>query len=303
MKDGLLKEITAHGNRGAIVPFSYFDELKRELEDLRTDKYHGFSDWLAGTMVIPDDLGFQPRSIILVITPSPKVTVGFTYHGKVVNCNVPPQYLDEGFKNKEVSQYINDYLKPLGYRAASFDRLPLKLLAVHAGLGLYGRNNICFDKEFGSYILLLSYVSDLPCDEADWFPVRRMDTCDKCRACINACPTKAIEPDHRIVNTSVCLTKLNEYTDEFPEWLPRTAHNSLIGCIKCQDCCPCNAHIRDNVVKGVTFTEDETIELLTHKDDEPYSDLLAAKLDESGFNPWILKVLPRNLAVLLQDMT
>jgi hypothetical protein len=37
-----------------------------------------------------------------------------------------------------------------------------------------------------------------------------------------------------------------------------------------------------------------------HKDDEPYSDSLATKIKVSGFFTDFLKVLPRNLAVLLQ---
>jgi epoxyqueuosine reductase len=302
MKEGLLKEIAAHGDRGAIVPFSRFDELKCELKALRTDKYHMFSDWLAGSMVITDEYGFQPRSLISVIVPSPKIIIGFTYHGKTVRCIVPPQYLDEGYKDNEVLRYINAYLEPFGYRAALFDKLPQKLLAVHSGIGRYGRNNICFHEEFGSYIRILSFISDLPCDGSEWYPARRMETCEKCHACVAACPTKAIEPDHRIINTSFCLTFMNEVPGEFPEWVAENAHNSLIGCMKCQDCCPGNARNKDNIVKGVTFTEEETKELLAHKDEEPYSDSLAAKIKEARFYPAFLKVLPRNLAVLLKNV-
>jgi hypothetical protein len=39
-----------------------------------------------------------------------------------------------------------------------------------------------------------------------------------------------------------------------------------------------------------------------HKDDEPYSDSLAEKIKLSGFYPGLLKVLPRNLAVLLHNI-
>ena len=302
MKDGLLKEIAAHGDRGAIVPVSRFDELKQELEALRTDKHNMFINWMAGFMAITDEYGFEPRSLITVITPSPKIIIGFTYRGETIRCIVPPQYLDEGFKDNGILEYINAYLEPFGYTAALFDRIPQKLLAVHSGLCLYGRNNICFHEEFGSYIRIISFVSDLPCDEADWFPARRMDTCEKCHACVTACPTKAIEPDHRIINTSVCLTAMNEVPGEFPEWVAGNAHNSLIGCMKCQDCCPGNAHNKGNAVEGVMFTEEETIELLMHKDDEPYSEPLAAKIRRSGFNAGIMKVLPRNLAVLHQNV-
>jgi hypothetical protein len=53
---------------------------------------------------------------------------------------------------------------------------------------------------------------------------------------------------------------------------------------------------------GVAFSEEETMELLGHKADEPYSDSLAAKMKEAGLPEWFEKVLPRNLAVLLQNM-
>lgn len=154
-----------------------------------------------------------------------------------------------------------------------------------------------------SYIRILSFISDLPCDEAAWYPDRRMDICEKCQACSAACPTGAIEPGHRIINTRKCLTAMNEVPGEFPEWVAEDAHNSLIGCMQCQDCCPANSQNKHNIVKGVTFSEEETKELLTHKDEEPYSDMLASKLKESGFYEGFQKVLPRNLAVLLRKGT
>ena len=190
---------------------------------------------------------------------------------------------------------------PLGYSAARAVTLPHKLLAVHSGLALYGRNNICYGDEFGSYMQIMSYVSDLPCVEAQWFPLRRMENCEDCRACVIACPTGAIDTDRQLINSDRCITLANELTDDFPEWIDKDAHNSIIGCSKCQDCCPSNAHNKNNVKMGATFTEKETAELLNHMGSEPYSESLAAKIEETGLlqeytNP---NVLPRNLAVLL----
>jgi epoxyqueuosine reductase len=58
---------------------------------------------------------------------------------------------------------------------------------------------------------------------------------------------------------------MNEVPGEFPEWVDQNAHNSLIGCMKCQDCCPGNSQNKENIVKGVTFSEEETKELMMHK--------------------------------------
>jgi epoxyqueuosine reductase len=300
MIKALLKEIAAHGDKGAVVPISHYDDLKREMEMLKSEDNHAFSDGMASAMAIPKELGFEPRSLISVITPSPKIIYEFIRHGHPFRFIIPPQYADEGSKDDEVLQYINAFLEPLGHKAALIYNIPQKLLAVHCGLGRYGRNNICFNEEFGSYIRILSYISDVPCDEADWFPARRMEACDNCQACVSACPTNAIHPAQRVVNASICLTNLNEAPGEFPGWLAKDAHNSLIGCMKCQDCCPANAHQKNNTVKGITFTEEETAELLSHKTGEPYSDLLAAKIEATGWiSPGLSQILPRNLTVLL----
>jgi hypothetical protein len=41
------------------------------------------------------------------------------------------------------------------------------------------------------------------------------------------------------------------------------------------------------------------MELLMHKADDPFTDSLDEKLKMSGFTVWIINMLPRNLAVLL----
>ena len=69
MINALLNLIASHGDKGAVVPVSRFEDLKREMEDLKSETYHAFSDWMAETMAIPQDLGFTPRSLIAVITP------------------------------------------------------------------------------------------------------------------------------------------------------------------------------------------------------------------------------------------
>jgi epoxyqueuosine reductase len=296
----LLQEIAAHGERGAVVPISRFDELRHEMEDLRSGDYHIFSDWMAGRMAIPQDLGFEPRSLISVITPSPKVMVEFSHRGRKVPCVVPPQYCDDETKDEEVLAYINAFLAKQGFKAAVLYGVPQKLLAVHSGLGKYGRNNVCFNEEFGSYIRVLSYVSDIPCEEDAWFPAQRMASCENCQACVNACPTRALDPEQRIVNALRCLTCLNESEDPMPDWVDKAVHHCIVGCMRCQDGCPANAHNKYNTVQNPAFTEEETAELLAHKSDEPFSEQLGAKLEAAGFMSFS-KVLPRNLALLLES--
>ena len=305
----LLDEIKSHGDRGAVVPFSRVDNLKKDMIDLKNGEYHPdylrrIADHILGdeNKFIQPDIEFEPRSLISIVMPSPKVMLQFHYHGNVVHCTVPPHYTDWHEKNGRALQYLKDYLTPHGFSVAMVITITQKLLAVHCGLASYGRNNICYNDEFGSYMQIMTYVSDLPCDESVWLPVTRMEICEKCHACVDSCPTSAIDSDRQLINSDRCITYIDELPDvAFPEWIDKDAHNSIVGCMKCQDCCPGNAHNTNNVTIGVTFTEEETIELLNQRGDVPYKESLNAKIVATGIPPEYGRpsVLPRNLAALL----
>ena len=251
---------------------------------------------------IPPDMGFAPRSLISVIIPGPKVILRFNYLGNAVNCVLPPHFANWEANNKRALRYITEYLTPLGFSVAITRTFPHKMLAVHSGLARYGRNNICYNDEFGSYMQIMTYISDLPCEDTAWSPLGRMERCNECRACVSACPTGAIDAERRLINSDRCITVVNEFPGEFPEWLDENAHNSIVGCTKCQDSCPANAHNRENVSFGVEFSEEETVELLNHRGDAPYSASVETKLAAAGISREYtdISVLPRNLSMLLK---
>ena len=308
MITGLLNEFIIQGDRGAVVPFSRIENLKKDMMDLQNGEFH--TEWLnrmanhitdEANKFIPSDFSVKPCSLITVLIPSPKVILKFNYNGKLIPVEVPTHYTNWDKNNDRVLKYIIDYLKPHGYTAAKAVTLSHKLLAVHSGLALYGRNNICYNDDYGSYMQIMSYISDLPCNESPWFPIRRMESCENCRVCVTSCPTGAIDFNRQLINSDRCITLVNELPDEFPIWIKKNAHNSIIGCSICQDCCPVNAINKNNIKLGATFTEEETAELLNHKGNEPYSESLSVKIEMAGIlqeytNP---NVLPRNLAMLI----
>jgi epoxyqueuosine reductase len=305
----LLDTIIAHGDRGAAVSLSRVADIKKDMLDLKNGEFHPYwLDRMANHMTgdadkyIPADICFNPQSLISVAMPSPKVIIQFNFRGKPINCVLPPHYINGDSNNERVLQYIADYLMPSGYSAVTARTFPHKMLAVHCGLALYGRNNICYNDEFGSYMQIMTYISDLPCDETAWTPLGRMEICDGCSACVTSCPTGAIDWERRLVNSDRCITVVNELAGEFPEWIDKNAHNSITGCIKCQDCCPANKQNEGNVKMGVAFTEAETTEILNHKGDIPYSSSVDAKIESTGISREYtdISVLPRNLAALLQ---
>jgi len=203
MIQGLLNEFNLHGDRGMAVPLSRIDDLKQDVMNLKNEEpYTGWLDWRIKSIdaFIPEGLCFKPQSLISVISPSTKIILQFNYNGKAYHCTVPPTYADYRSHDERILKYVNEYLKPLGFMAAIAYRLPQKLLAVHCGLGLYGRNNICYNEEFGSYIKVSSYVSDLPSDETKWLPIHFMDQCKNCNSCESSCPTNAIDTTRQIID-------------------------------------------------------------------------------------------------------
>ncbi|MBI4698521.1 MAG: epoxyqueuosine reductase [Nitrospirae bacterium] len=79
-----------------------------------------------------------------------------------------------------------------------------KMIAVRAGIGWIGRNNLLVHPQFGSGIRLATILTDMPLKED--LPIER--NCGSCRECIEICPVSAIEESHREWNKAACLEKL-----------------------------------------------------------------------------------------------
>ena len=312
MVSRLLDEIKSHGDRGAVVSYYRINDLKWNMLELKNGEFH--IEWI-NRMVnhitnddnrfIPSGINFELQSIITIIIPNPKVLLEFRYKGKPIPCTLPSHYSNWYSKNEQALNYLQVFLSYYGYSVAMAITLPQKMLAVHSGLALYGRNNICYSPEFGSHMQIMSYLSDLPCAEDIWFPIKRMEACEKCNACVTSCPTDAINKNQHIINSDKCITRVNEvpenYPDGFPEWIGKKAHNSIMGCSVCQDCCPCNDHNKMNEIIGVKFTEEETMEILCNKGNISYSNSVSAKLITLGMLPEYTKplALSRNLTAFL----
>jgi len=299
----IIKLLADNKMRGAFVPISRLEDLARDRDEVKGGGFQSkhIEWWLSATeKLLPDDLGFEPKSIITVTAGSPKVALRFNYKGAPVDCILPPTYAAVSASEKGQFEFIQETIRQFGNNVKSVGLIPQKLLAVHSCLGKFGRNNIFYDDEFGSYAKIITFVTDVPCDgDAPWRAAVRMESCESCLACVAACPTKAIDANRRMINADICITALNERDGEFPDWLDKSAHNALIGCVMCQDCCPTNERNLDNIVRGVEFDESETLELLACGTEKPIPGELAAKFESAGIWKHFTKHLPRNLAALL----
>lgn len=82
-----------------------------------------------------------------------------------------------------------------------------KRIAVAAGLGWIGRNNLLVNKIYGSKIRLVTILTDMPLKVDK--PVE--DNCGKCYACIQVCPAQAIKDTPEEFDHLKCFEKLKEF--------------------------------------------------------------------------------------------
>lgn len=113
-------------------------------------------------------------------------------------------------------------------------------LAYRAGLGWFGKNSMLINRKEGSYFIIGSILLNqrLPVDQA----IFDVDHCGQCTACIDACPTSAINVDTRTLEASKCIST---FTIEIMKDAPapegfEKSRGEIFGCDICQDVCPWN---------------------------------------------------------------
>lgn len=221
----------------------------------------------------------------------------FHWEGRKVQAVVPPTYFDANKVTWRARHELKEAFKPRQYRFVR-STLPVKLLAVRSGLAQYGRNNITYVPRYGSFHRLTAFYSDYDSPTDNWQDKHALPLCAKCNACIRACPTGAIQKDRFLIRAERCLTYLNEKDakHEFPKWLDASAHNSIIGCMRCQMVCPYDKKVADWCEHRGEFSEEETAYLLRGVFKGEKGTKMKRKLSSIGLD---LNTFPRNLKVIL----
>lgn len=293
---------TVRGEQYKILPVSCMPKLEKDVYDVEFGK--NSSDFTKGIVKHCYDLqlpklNFDIASIIVVASPSPIVRIFFHIGKKRIPVIMPPTYMEWVKKLSEIENALNKELNTWGYHVKAAEKLPQKLLAVRSGLCQYGRNNISYANELGSFIRLSTYFTDISGAETQWQELKQRASCRICKLCLNNCPTKAISEDRYLVDAEKCLTCLNEHAGiEFPNWIDASAHNSIVGCMKCQEICPKNKKVLGNIIEPVEFTKEETAYMLDDKPLDGATDAFIDKLKLLGIYEYY-DVIPRNLRVLI----
>ncbi len=172
---------------------------------------------------------------------------------------------------QKLADRIGAEVGEFGYRAF-VDSAPVleKPLARNAGLGWVGKHTNLLNKDAGSWFFLgVLYTDlDLPVDA----PV--VDHCGSCTACIDVCPTQAIDAPYQL-DARRCISYLTiENHGPIPEEFRVAMGNRIYGCDDCQLVCPWN--------KFATRTSEPDFAPRHALDDASLVDLFA--WDEARFN-------------------
>lgn len=301
MIEALKQEALLHGDKLHVLPIKHLQTIKNEIDLFKeNEELNGFHEWIIQNLYCFDvpKVDFSIKSIILVAVPHPTyANLEFERQGKKYNSF---GIVKSDFENTE--GYLSDFLVPKSYHIVPVYNLPMKRMASQCGLAVYGRNNICYVDNMGSNFSFAAYFSDVPCEDDYWNKMSYAEACTDCKACINNCPTGAIRSDRFLIDNDRCLSCLNEGAEEFPEWLPKSAHHCLYDCLKCQLICPMNKEYNSKVMSPIKFDEKETDMLLGGVPFGEYSDELKMKAKILGMAEWpdSVKAIPRNLRVLFE---
>jgi len=241
---------------GAITRPGEFEAQARELQQFLELGRHGEMDYLGtrtpeGALVRSSPRILMPtaESVLVVALPySPRPTVplrssreGASLTGRVA---LYAGGRDYHHVLKERLLLLADTLAdlaghPIVARACVDTALVFeRQLAERAGLAFLGKNTLAIVPGAGSYfhlgILLVDVV--LPVTESR----AALEGCGRCQACLDACPTGALDGAHRI-DARRCVSYLTiELDGVIPRELRRGIGTRVFGCDECQSVCPYN---------------------------------------------------------------
>ena len=116
------------------------------------------------------------------------------------------------------------------------DSTPLaeRALAQRAGLGFIGKNHILINPSLGPQLLLGELITNLQLQT----DTPLSTDCRACNKCLDACPTKALQPDGTF-DANKCISYLTiEHQGDVPPDLAEKIDDRLFGCDSCLLACP-----------------------------------------------------------------
>jgi epoxyqueuosine reductase len=150
------------------------------------------------------------------------------------------RYEDYHIFIKQKLRLLADFIASLASPDFKFkicvDSAPLaeRALAKRAGLGFSGKNHSLINPTLGPQLLLGELITNLKLQTDTPLAAN----CKACNKCLDACPTKALQPDGTF-DANKCISYLTiEHEGDIPPHLAEKIDDRLFGCDTCLLTCP-----------------------------------------------------------------
>ena len=210
-----------------------------------TQEGHAGMSWLERHVELREDpsrLLKRCRSIVSLAFPYPSERPG-TPDGFYVSRYADPAREDYHKRLKErchdVAHVIREANQDCRVRVC-VDSAPLleRSVALAAGLGFIGKNNMMIIPGHGSYVYLAEILTTAPLPFEIVKPIENQ--CGSCTRCIDACPTGALQKPFYI-DAGRCLSyQTIEYSGPIGPDSAKAMGFCFFGCDRCQEACPFN---------------------------------------------------------------
>lgn len=196
-----LKEIAVSSGLTAFG-VGYIEDLRSHFDALPLDQTEG--------LLYGISIGARVSSAVLkgcIVGP----TRHYLHHYKMVNLLLDQTALkislaiqDKGYNALPIpASQIVDWEKQTAH-------LSHKMIALRAGIGWIGRNNLLVHPEAGSKIRIATVLTNMPLQTDKPLEIG----CGSCKSCIAICPVAAISESHKEWNKAACLAKLKYFAKE-----------------------------------------------------------------------------------------
>lgn len=164
----------------------------------------------------PETFTRLPFAISLAVPLSSEVLATLTDHPNIL---YEHHYRQLNFALDRIALELVWRLQQSGYNALPIPasqivdwenqraHLSHKRVALAAGLGWLGRNNLLITPEFGAQVRLVTVLTDLPLDPGA--PLKQ--DCGSCYRCVEVCPAQAIKENPAEFDHRACFEKLKEF--------------------------------------------------------------------------------------------
>lgn len=225
-----------------IAQADFMDSEARQLEAWLNQGRHGQMQYMENH--------FEKRTDPRQLVPGAKSVISllFNYYSdkKQQDSNAPK--ISKYAYGRDYHKVVKKKLKQLFFKMQEeigevdgrffVDSAPVmdKAWAKRSGLGWTGKNLNLLNKQNGSFFFIAEIICDLELEYDG--PVS--DHCGTCTACLDACPTGALDKAYQI-DGSKCISYFTiELKEEIPTEYKGQFENWAFGCDICQDVCPWN---------------------------------------------------------------